>query len=58
MNTTLPDTWYEANQRYLSAALAIIRATLERHAAHVRNAPEPDGIRTTQRRRCERRPTP
>jgi hypothetical protein len=28
-----PTTWAEANQRYLIAALAEIRAALERHAA-------------------------
>src|SRR5829696_1499802 len=42
MNTTLPDTWYEANQRYLMAALAVVRAALERHAARSQDAPEPE----------------
>ena len=36
MTSTLPNTWYEANQRYLSAALAVVRAALERHAARAR----------------------
>ena len=34
--------WHEANQRYLMAALAILRAVLERHAARTQNAPEPE----------------
>src|SRR5215207_3531937 len=43
MNTTLPNnTWHEANQRYLTAALAVVRATLERHAARSQDAPEPE----------------
>jgi hypothetical protein len=40
MNTALPDTWSEANQRYLAAALAVVRALLERHAARPQDAPE------------------
>jgi len=40
MNTALPDTWSEANQRYLTAALAVVRALLERHAARPQDAPE------------------
>jgi hypothetical protein len=42
MNNTLPDTWHEANQRYLTAALAVVRAALERHAARSQDAPEPE----------------
>jgi hypothetical protein len=33
LTATVPNTWHEANQRYLSAALAALRAALERHAA-------------------------
>jgi hypothetical protein len=40
MNTTPPDTWYEANQRYLTTALAVVRALLERHAARPQDEPE------------------
>jgi hypothetical protein len=32
-------SWPEANQRYLSAALALVRAALERHAARARGEP-------------------
>jgi hypothetical protein len=42
VNTTLPDTWHEANQRYLMAALATVRTALERHAARLQDAPEPE----------------
>ena len=32
----LPDaSWRDANQRYLVAALALVRAALERHAARM-----------------------
>jgi hypothetical protein len=34
--------WHDANQRYLMAALAVLRAALERHAASTQNAPEPE----------------
>ena len=40
MITTLPDTWHEANQRYLTASLADVRGTLERHVARAQDAPE------------------
>ena len=40
MNKTLPDTWYEANQRYLMAALDVVRKDLERHVERAQNAPE------------------
>ena len=36
----LPDTWHEANQRYLTAALAVVRAALERHVARAQDIPE------------------
>jgi hypothetical protein len=35
MNTTATNTWHEANQRYLMAALAVVREALEHHVAHV-----------------------
>jgi hypothetical protein len=37
----LADSWQESNQRYLVAALAAVRDTLERHVHHRENAPEP-----------------
>ena len=40
MTDTSVTSWHEANQRYLMAALAVVRTPLERHAA--RNAPEPE----------------
>ena len=33
MTATIPRNWLEANQRYLSAALAAVRTRLDRHAA-------------------------
>jgi hypothetical protein len=54
VNTTLRDTWHEANQRYLTAALAVMRATLERHAARIQDAPEPE--ERDKPRRWRRRP--
>ena len=38
MNTTATNNWYEANQRYLSAALSGVRALLEQHAQKIRDA--------------------
>jgi hypothetical protein len=38
----LPSTWHEGNQRYLMAALAVVRTALERHAASSQDAPEPE----------------
>jgi len=35
MNTTATNTWHKANQRYLMAALAVVREALEHHVAHV-----------------------
>lgn len=35
MNTSGTHNWYEANQRYLSAALATVRSALEQHAKNV-----------------------
>jgi hypothetical protein len=43
MTNTSITSWHEANQRYLMAALAVVRAALERHAAHTQDAPEPEG---------------
>src|SRR3990172_4009873 len=34
MNTAVTHDWYAANQRSLMAAVANVRAALERHAAH------------------------
>jgi len=45
MSITAITNWHEANQRYLMAALAEVRQTLERHAARSQDAPqavEPD----------------
>ncbi len=33
MNVTTTNNWHEANQRYLTTALAMLRETLQRHAA-------------------------
>jgi MoxR-like ATPase len=43
MTDTSITSWHEANQRYLMAALAVVRAALERHATHTQDAPEPEG---------------
>ena len=59
MNTALPDTWSEANQRYLTAALAVVRALLERHAARPQDAPEErDKPRMWRRRSSTRTDVP
>jgi hypothetical protein len=42
MNTQAIGTWHEANQQYLSAALAMARAALQRHAAQVSGHGEAD----------------
>jgi ATPase family associated with various cellular activities (AAA) len=42
MNTTPTDAWYAANQRYLIAALAVVRLALERYGARSQDAPEPE----------------
>lgn len=34
MNTEATFNWYEANQKYLTAALAMVREAMEHHAAH------------------------
>src|SRR5215216_105781 len=39
MSTEENNTWYEANQRYLMARLAFVRAALQAHAAHERGEP-------------------
>ena len=36
MNDTPRTNWHEANQRYLTARLSVVRAALERHAARGR----------------------
>ncbi len=38
MNTTATNNWHDANQRYLSAALANVRGMLEQHAQKVGDA--------------------
>jgi hypothetical protein len=35
----MTDNWYQANQRYLMSALAMVREMLERHTARIQNAP-------------------
>jgi len=42
MTDTSITNWQEANQRYLVAALAMVRAALERHVARTQGAPEPE----------------
>jgi len=42
MTDTSITNWHEANQRYLVATLAVVRATLERHAGRIQTAPEPE----------------
>ena len=42
MSAASTTNWHDANQRYLMAALAVLRAALERHAASTQNAPEPE----------------
>jgi hypothetical protein len=44
MTDTSTTNWHEANQRYLIAALAVVRAALERHAARrTQDTSEPEG---------------
>jgi ATPase family associated with various cellular activities (AAA) len=52
MSTAFPDTWSEANQRYLTAALAVVLALLERHAAHPQDAQEEQDKPRRWRRRA------
>ena len=40
MSATLTTSWPEANQRYLMAALGVVRETLERHIARSQGKPE------------------
>ena len=40
MNTTVTNNWYEANQQYLTAALAVVREALESHANQSPDASE------------------
>ena len=42
MSTAPTDAWYEANQRYLIAALAEVRRALERYGARAQEVPGPD----------------
>ncbi len=41
MDSAATITWHEANQRYLVAALALVRQALERHAARAQGRPLP-----------------
>jgi hypothetical protein len=43
MTDTSITSWHEANQHYLMVALDVVRAALERHAAHTQDTPEPEG---------------
>ena len=52
MSSTFPDAWSEANQRYLTAALDVVKALLEQHTSRPKDAPE-EGDRP---RRWRRRP--
>jgi hypothetical protein len=59
MNAAPPDTWAEANQRYLMAAIAVVRALLEQHAGPRRETPqEPERPRRWRRRAPERTDAP
>jgi ATP-dependent 26S proteasome regulatory subunit len=42
MSTKLATSWPEANQRYLMAALGVVREALERHIARSQGKPEPE----------------
>src|SRR5690349_2675979 len=53
MDATATSNWKEANQRYLSAALAIVRNALERHIARLRGASEPEEQQHESRRALE-----
>jgi len=57
----MTDTMHDANQRYLVAALAVVRADLERHAARAQNTPEPekpDGPQLALQEAAEAMPAP
>lgn len=41
MSNATTSSWHKANQRYLLAALALVRAALERHAARSGGGSEP-----------------
>ncbi len=49
MNATVTNTWYEANQRYLSAALSLVRNALEQHIARMRDDPDDLGEQNKQK---------
>ena len=42
MQTAASETWTEANQRYLSRELELVRGALRRHLARAQGAPAPD----------------
>jgi hypothetical protein len=61
MTDTSTTNWHEANQSYLMAALAVVRAALERRAAYPRNTSEPgerDEPEQTLREAADAMPAP
>ena len=48
MNDTPPTNWHEANQRYLTAQLSVVREALERHAACGREITGEESGKTTE----------
>ena len=48
MNDTPRTNWHEANQRYLTAQLSVVREALERHAARGREIAEEESGKTTE----------
>ena len=59
MSDTPVASWHEANQRHLSAALAMVRAALERHAGDAPAESEvPEGARRAVREASEAMPAP
>ena len=59
MNVAPPGTWAEGNQRYLMAAIAVVRALLKQHAGPRRETPqEPERSRRWRRRPPDRTDMP
>jgi hypothetical protein len=60
MNATATRNWYEANQRYLTARLAVVREALSRHAARVQGTSAPAEVETegALREAAEAMPSP
>ena len=50
MSTTLATSWPEANQRYLMAALGVVREALERHIVRSQGKQEPETTNGSCRR--------